>query len=213
MKVIDLKTIEYQIAWTVQKEMFNKALEQKKNNFPIENSLILCQHPAVYTLGKSADETNVLLNPKMLGADVLRIERGGDITFHGLGQLVGYPIFDLDSLNLGIKDFVFKIEQMLINTIAHYGLVAERDEKNAGVWLEVGTKHQRKIAALGFKISKKISMHGFSLNINTDLSWFQKIVPCGLVGLGVTSLQKELKKEIDFKSTQEIMLKEFKKVL
>ena len=211
MKILELNIIEYQDAWDIQKQLFKQAIENKSNNLLNENTLIFCEHPPVYTLGKSGDETNFLMTKEMLGAEIFRIERGGDVTFHGLGQLVGYPIFDLETLNLGIKDFVFKIEQMIINTVAHFGLKAERDEKNAGVWLDVGKKNQRKIAALGFKISKKISMHGFALNINTDLSWFSKVVPCGLVGLGVTSLEKELGAKQNFESVKEILLKEFKK--
>jgi len=211
MKILELNIIEYQDAWDIQKQLFKQAIENKSNNLLNENTLIFCEHPPVYTLGKSGDETNFLMTKEMLGAEIFRIERGGDVTFHGLGQLVGYPIFDLETLNLGIKDFVFKIEQMIINTVAHFGLKAERDDKNAGVWLDVGKKNQRKIAALGFKISKKISMHGFALNINTDLSWFSKVVPCGLVGLGVTSLEKELGAKQNFESVKEILLKEFKK--
>lgn len=209
MKVIDLGKSEYLKVWDFQKELYHKAIANKKENFPIENTLIFCEHPPVFTIGKSGKETNLLFSKEMLGAELYRIERGGDITFHGEGQLVGYPIFDLDSLNISIKDFVFGIEQMIINTVAHFGIKAERDEKNAGVWLGVGTKNQRKIAALGFKISKKISMHGFALNINTDLSWFNKVVPCGLVGLGVTSLEKELNEKQDFKEVQAILLQEF----
>lgn len=211
MKILELNTIEYQKAWDIQKQLFKQALENKANNIPNENTLILCEHPPVFTLGNNGSETNFLMTKEMLGAEIYRIERGGDVTFHGLGQLVGYPIFDLETLHLGIKDFVFKIEQMIINTVAHFGLKAERDEKNAGVWLDVGKKNQRKIAALGFKISKKISMHGFALNINTDLRWFAKVVPCGLVGLGVTSLEKELGAEQDFEKVKMILLSEFKK--
>lgn len=212
MKVIDLGKEDYLKVWEFQKTLYQKALALKKGNLPIENTLIFCEHPPVYTLGKSGNESNLLFSKELLGAEVYRIERGGDITFHGEGQLVGYPIFDLDSLNLGIKDFVFAIEQMIINTVAHYGIVAERDPKNAGVWLDVGKKNQRKIAALGFKISKKISMHGFALNINTDLAWFNKVVPCGLVGLGVTSLEKELGGLQDFNKVKEVLLAELKKV-
>lgn len=212
MKIIDLGKEDYLKVWDFQKDLYQNALALKKENLEVENTLIFCEHPPVYTLGKSGKESNLLFSKEMLGAEIYRIERGGDITFHGEGQLVGYPIFDLDSLNIGIKDFVFGIEQMIINTVAHYGLKAERDTKNAGVWLDVGTKNQRKIAALGFKISKKISMHGFALNINTDLAWFNKVVPCGLVGLGVTSLEKELGAKQDFQKTQGILLQEFKKV-
>jgi lipoyl(octanoyl) transferase len=212
MKLIDLGKEDYLKVWEYQKELYNKAIAQKKEHIDIENSLIFCEHPPVYTLGKSGNESNLLFSKEILGAPVYRIERGGDITFHGEGQLVGYPIFDLDSIDIGIKDFVFAIEEMIINTVAHYEIIAERDEKNAGVWLDVGKKNQRKIAALGFKISKKISMHGFALNINTDLSWFNKVVPCGLVGLGVTSLEKELNTKQDYKKVQAVLLSEFKKV-
>lgn len=212
MKLIDLGKEDYLKVWEYQKGLYNKAIAQKKEYIDIENSLIFCEHPPVYTLGKSGNESNLLFSKEILGAPVYRIERGGDITFHGEGQLVGYPIFDLDSIDIGIKDFVFAIEEMIINTVAHYGIIAERDEKNAGVWLDVGKKNQRKIAALGFKISKKISMHGFALNINTDLSWFNKVVPCGLVGLGVTSLEKELNTKQDYKKVQAVLLSEFKKV-
>ena len=211
MKLIDLKTIDYTEAWELQKTLFNTALEQKRHSKQTKNTLIFCQHPPVYTLGKSGNESNLLFSKKMLGAELIKIERGGDITFHGLEQLVGYPILDLDTLNIGIRDFVCKIEQVLINTISHYNIKAERDSKNAGVWIDVGTPKQRKIAALGFKISKKITMHGFALNVNTDLSWFQKIIPCGLVSLGVTSLEKELDSKQNFSAVQEALLKEFRK--
>tara|TARA_B110000495_G_C22973556_1_gene571606 strand:+ start:850 stop:1500 length:651 start_codon:yes stop_codon:yes gene_type:complete len=212
MRIIDLGKEDYLKVWDFQKELYHKALDLKKENLSVENTLIFCEHPPVYTLGKSGNESNLLFSKELLGAEVYRIERGGDITFHGEGQLVGYPIFDLDSLNIGIKDFVFAIEQVIINTVAHFGIEAARDPKNAGVWLAVGEKNQRKIAALGFKISKKISMHGFALNVNTDLTWFSKVVPCGLVGLGVTSLEKELKNKQDFQQVQAILLAEFKKV-
>lgn len=211
MKLLDLNTIAYQEAWDIQKQLFNAALDKKKQLLAVQNTLILCEHPAVYTLGNNGNETNFLLNKAMLGADIFYIERGGDVTFHGLGQQVGYPIFDLDSLGIGIKDFVFGIEQMIINTVLHYGIVTSRDTKNAGVWLDVGKKNQRKIAALGFKISKKVSMHGFALNVNTDLSWFNKVVPCGLVGLGVTSLAKELEAEQDMLQVKTILIAEFQK--
>lgn len=211
MKILELNIIDYKEAWDIQKQLFKQALDNKSNNISNENTLVFCEHPPVFTLGNNGNESNFLMTKEMLGAEIYRIERGGDVTFHGLGQLVGYPIFDLETLQLGIKEFVFKIEQMIINTVAHYGLLAERDDENAGVWLDVGKKNQRKIAALGFKISKKISMHGFALNINTDLSWFSKVVPCGLVGLGVTSLEKELGEKQDFESVKAILLKEFKK--
>lgn len=211
MNLIELNLIDYKEAWDFQKQLFNDALQKKKQNLAIENRLIFCEHPPVYTLGKSGNESNLLISKEFLGAEVYRIERGGDITFHGPGQIVVYPIFDLEHYNLGVKNFIFKIEDVIINTLGHYGLKGARDEKNAGVWLDVGEKKQRKIAALGFKLSRFISMHGLALNINTDLSWFTKMVPCGLPGLGVTSLEKELGAKQDFEKVKEILLSEFKK--
>lgn len=211
MNRIELNLVDYKKAWDFQKELFNDALQKKKAKEVIENKLIFCEHPPVYTLGKSGDESNLLISKEFLGADVYRIERGGDITFHGPGQIVAYPIFDLEKYNLGVKDFIYKIEAVIINTLAHYGLSAGRDAKNAGVWLDVGTKDQRKIAALGFKLSRYISMHGLAFNVNTDLSWFTKMVPCGLVGLGVTSLEKELGAKQDFEAVKDLMFQEFQK--
>lgn len=209
MKLIERKLIDYKEAWDFQKELFNDALQKKKQKIAIENKLIFCEHPPVYTLGKSGEESNLLVSKEFLGAAVYRIERGGDITFHGPGQLVAYPIFDLEQYNLGVKDFIYKVEDVIINTLAHYGLQGERDKKNAGVWLDVGTKNQRKIAALGFKLSRFVSMHGLAFNVNTDLSWFTKMVPCGLVGLGVTSLEKELGAKQDFEAVKKVLFKEF----
>lgn len=211
MQFIDLELIEYQKAWDIQKQFFNEALLQKKQKIKFKNKLIFCEHLPVYTLGKSGEESNLLTSKELLGAEVYRIERGGDITFHGPGQLVAYPIFDLEQYQLGVKDFIFKIEEIIINTIAHYGLQGARDDKNAGVWLDVGTKNQRKIAALGFKLSRYVSMHGLALNVNTDLTWFSKMVPCGLLGLGVTSLEKELGAKQDFEAVKELMFQEFLK--
>lgn len=207
----DLGTIDYQKAWDYQKKLFQKALQQKKEQKTPENKLLLCEHPPVYTLGKSGKESNLLFSKELLGAEVFRIERGGDITFHGLGQLVAYPIFDIEQYHLGVKDFIYKVEQSIIDCIAHYGLKGERDSKNAGVWLDVGTAQQRKICALGFKLSRYVSMHGLALNVHTDLQWFQKMIPCGLVGLGVTSLAKELGEKPNFDEVKQHLTNAFQK--
>ena len=213
MQLTDLKIIDYKKAWDIQKEYYQKALLCKKESKRVENNLFFCEHPPVYTLGKSGKESNLLFSKETLGAPVYRIERGGDITFHGLGQLVAYPIFDLEQFGLGVKDFIYKIEAVIINLCEQYGLSAGRDSNNAGVWLDVGTKNQRKIAALGFKLSRYISMHGLAFNVNTDLTWFNKMIPCGLPEFGVSSLEKELGKKQDFEEVKykmhQAFLKEF----
>lgn len=211
MNLRDLGEIDYQEAWDIQKDYYQEALLNKKQSKKVTNNLLFCEHSPVYTLGKSGKESNLLFSKEVLGAPVFRIERGGDITFHGPGQLVVYPIFDLEQFGLGVKDFIYKIESVIINVCSYYGLSAGRDNKNAGVWLDVGTKNQRKIAALGFKLSRYVSMHGLAFNINTELSWFNKMVPCGLPGLGVTSLEKELGKKQDFNLVKEQMFSAFQK--
>lgn len=209
---------DYAKAWELQKQYFTENFEIKtgKRAGVTTNHLFLVEHPHVYTLGKSGDQNNLLLNDEMLkskGASFYKIERGGDITYHGPGQLVGYPVFDLDNFKISIKEFVFKIEEVLIRTVAHYGINAERLEGATGVWLEAHhPTHARKIAAIGMKISKKISMHGFALNVNTNLNYFNYIIPCGLKDKGVTSLQKELGREIPMDEVLKLLQQEFESV-
>ncbi len=210
--------VDYKEAWEIQKKLFLENFEIKtgKREGNTSNHLFLLEHPHVYTLGNSGDEKNLLLSNEMLqakGASFYKIERGGDITYHGPGQLVGYPVFDLDTLNVSIKDFVFNIEEVLIRTVALYGITATRLEGATGVWLD--TRHPtkaRKIAAIGMKISKKVSMHGFALNVNTNLEYFGHIVPCGLQDKGVTSLQKELKREVSMEEVIQILIEKFEEV-
>ncbi len=210
--------MEYRKAWSVQKELFTRNFNIKtgKTKGDTSNHLFLLEHPHVYTLGNSGDKDNLLLSDEMRNKKMLsffKIERGGDITYHGPGQLVGYPVFDLDKLHLSIKEFVYNIEEMLIDTVAHFGIVAERLEGATGVWLDSYHPHKaRKIAAIGMKISKKISMHGFALNVNTNLEYFNYIIPCGLKNKGVTSIEKELGKEVPLSEVTAVLKHAFEKV-
>jgi lipoyl(octanoyl) transferase len=210
--------VDYKEAWDLQKELFLENFEIKtgKREGETSNHLFLLEHSHVYTLGKSGDKNNLLLSDKLLKlkkASFYKIDRGGDITYHGPGQLVGYPVFDLDTLNFSIKDFVFNIEEMLIQVVAHYGIFASRLAGATGVWLDAHHPQKaRKIAAIGMKISKKVSMHGFALNVNTNLDYFNHIIPCGLQDKGVTSLQKELNREVSMEEVTEVLITKFEEI-
>lgn len=215
---IDWGTIEYAQAWHQQEEIFNKILETKKLGQSTEalQKVILCEHPHVYTLGKSGAENNLLVNQAFLAsinATFFKTNRGGDITYHGPGQLVGYPILDLEIYHLGLKDYVHLIEESIIQTIAEYGIVGTRLEGATGVWLDVGTLQARKICAIGVKASRYVTMHGYALNVNTDLSYFNHINPCGFVDKGVTSIQKELQKEVAMSEVKRVFERRFVELL
>lgn len=217
--VLDWGLLEYKQAWSQQEDLFNAILAQKKENHqtPIitQDFLILVEHPHVYTLGKSGEEDNLLLNYMQLqakDAQFVQTNRGGDITYHGPGQLVGYPILNLENYKIGLREYIKNLEESVIRTVAHYGLKATRSDGAAGVWLDVGTPNERKICAIGVKSSRYVTMHGFALNVNTDLSYFNHINPCGFTDKGVTSLQKELGKEIDFDEVKMIYKQEFENV-
>lgn len=215
---IDWGTIEYAQAWHQQEEIFNKILETKKLGQSTEalQKVILCEHPHVYTLGKSGAENNLLVNQAFLDsiqATFFKTNRGGDITYHGPGQLVGYPILDLENYHLGLKDYVHLIEESIIQTIAEYGIVGTRLEGATGVWLDVGTPQARKICAIGVKASRYVTMHGYALNVNTDLSYFNHINPCGFVDKGVTSIQKELQKEVAMSEVKRVFERCFVELL
>lgn len=211
-----LGLINYTEAWDYQKKLFNNLIEKKQKGEKGENLLLLCEHPHVYTLGKNGNRKNLLISDtqlKKIGAAFYPIDRGGDITYHGPGQLVGYPVFDLDTLHLSIKEFVFNIEEVLIRTVGEYGITATRLEKATGVWIDARVPGKaRKIAAIGMRIHNKVSMHGFALNINTNLDYFNNIIACGLQDKGVTSLQKELGMPVDEKEVMEILLNKFEEV-
>jgi lipoyl(octanoyl) transferase len=177
--------------------------------------LIFVDHQHVYPLGKSGDEHNLLLNYIQLqakDATFFRTNRGGDITYHGPGQIVGYPIIDLENFDIGLRQYIYNLEEAIIKTIAEFGLEGSRDESATGVWLDVGKPTARKICAIGVKSSRHVTMHGFAFNVNTNLDYFQHINPCGFVDKGVTSLQKELGKEQDFEAIKALTRQKFAEV-
>lgn len=182
--------IPYAEAWELQKS-YSEAVQNDKQAPAV---LLLCEHPNVYTLGKSGNAHNLLIDDaflKQIGATYYRTDRGGDITFHGLGQLVGYPILDLESLGMSLREYIHGLEQSVIDTVAEYGIAAGRLTGAIGVWVEPETPRARKICAVGVKASRYVTMHGFALNITTDLSYFNHIHPCGFVDKGVTSIAQE----------------------
>ena len=202
----DLGLIDYKQCWDFQEELFAEILAVKSSNrkenktVSTKNHLIFCEHQHVYTLGKSGDEKNLLVNEDYLksrGATFHKINRGGDITYHGPGQIVGYPILDLDNFFTDIHKYLRFLEEAVILTLKEYGLESERSPGETGVWLDVGTPKARKICALGVKSSRWVTMHGFAFNVNSDLSYFGNIIPCGITDKSVTSLQKELGMEVD----------------
>jgi len=210
IETIDWGLIEYNEAWEKQEELFNATIDLKVKNEPTRNSLIFCEHPHVYTLGKSGDEHNMLLNYIQLqakDATFVKSNRGGDITYHGPGQVVGYPIFDLANFNLGLKQYIHKIEEAIINTLALYAIPTTRMEGATGVWLDVGKPTCRKICAIGVRSSRFVTMHGFALNVNTQLEYFSHINPCGFIDKGVTSMQKELGAEVDMEKLKATLRK------
>ena len=205
VKIIDLGQLSYGESLTVQEQYFNQIIELKRANRTQEhpqqtpNYLLWVEHPPVVTLGKSGKKEHLLLDAKGLeaeGIEFFQTNRGGDITFHGPGQLVVYPIFDLDNFFTDIHKYLRFLEEAVILTLKDYGIESSRSSGETGVWLEVGTPFARKICAMGVRASRWVTMHGLALNINTDLKYFNHIIPCGIQGKGVTSLQKELKQEV-----------------
>ena len=188
--------IPYQEAWDKQELLFNANLAKKRENDATENHFIICEHPHVYTLGKSGDAANMLLNTELLearGATLVRTNRGGDITYHGPGQIVGYPIIDLENFSLSLKQYIHTLEEVIIKTLATYGIHGEHNSEATGVWLDTANpQKRRKICAIGVKASRYITMHGFALNLNTDLSYFQAINPCGFINGQVASIHTEM---------------------
>lgn len=202
----DWGMVDYDEALTRQRNLFEEALCAKSALLSINNRWIFCEHPPVITMGKHGKKTNLLLTEDLLeqhGIAYFETERGGDVTFHGPGQIVAYPILDLESLGIGLRQYIEYLEEIVIRTLADYGLKGERVAGASGVWLGKGTKDERKICAIGVKSSRFVTMHGFALNINTDLSYFSFIHPCGFTEKGVTSLQQELKKTISLESIKE----------
>jgi len=235
VKIIDLGLIDFKKAWDYQEKLFSEVVQIKINNRkiatepqlstlnsqfltlnaqqPTPNYLLFCEHPHVYTLGNSGNKENLLINEQQLvqkKATYYKINRGGDITYHGPGQIVGYPILDLDNFFTDIHKYLRFLEEMVIRTLAEYGVESGRSKGETGVWLDAENPSKaRKICAMGVRASRWVTMHGFAFNINTDLAYFGNIVPCGIVDKSVTSLDKELGKKVDIEEVKEKLKKHF----
>ena len=220
----DLGLIDYKEAWDLQQESLDSVVRQKldtsettaENQIPGGQVVYFCEHPHVYTLGKSGRNQNLLIPDAFLekiNASFYKIDRGGDITYHGPGQVVGYPIIDLEALHIKVKDYVWGLEEMVIRTLAESGIVAGRLEGATGVWLDAGLPGKtRKICAIGVRVSRYVTMHGFALNVNTDLRYFQYINPCGFTDKGVTSMQQESGREMKISDVRECLKDKFSEV-
>lgn len=215
-----LGNIAYQKAWDYQTQLFESIIAQKIQNrnasqaICTSNYLLLCEHPHVYTLGKSGSMDNVLLSEEALKEkkiDFYKINRGGDITYHGYGQIVGYPILDLDNFSTDIHWYMRSLEEVIIRSIADFGLQGERLQGFTGVWLDT-RKNPRKICAMGVKTSRWVTMHGFALNVNTDLRYFDYIIPCGIKDKAVTSLAYELGREVPMQEVEQHIVRHFAEV-
>ncbi len=220
-KFVHLGSIDYKAAWDYQGEVFGKILAIKSANrtrpdeqqLPTDNYVIFCEHPHVYTLGKSGKSTHLLIPDDVLqkiGATYYHINRGGDITYHGPGQIVGYPILDLENFFTDIHQYMRTLEESVIRTLSEYDVPAGRIAGLTGVWVDADAPQRaRKICALGVKTSRWVTMHGFALNVNTDLSYFGHIVPCGITDKAVTSLEKELGKKVDMAEVETVLKQKF----
>lgn len=205
-RFIDLGRKSYREVWKQQEELLETVKEQKKQKERTSNYLLFVEHNPVYTLGRSGNDGNMLMNAiqlKAKHAEFIKVDRGGDITYHGPGQLVVYPVIDMENFSLGVKDYVNDLEEVVIKSLAAYGIAGQRLPGATGVWLEADTKAARKICAIGVRCSQYVTMHGFALNVNTDLNYFSYIHPCGFVDKGVTSIAKELGREIDMQEVKE----------
>jgi lipoyl(octanoyl) transferase len=210
--VKDLGVLSYDKSWEHQKRIFDNIISQKINNRTLkkkiktENHLLIVEHKPVYTIGKSGEISNLLLDDqelKLKGIDFKKINRGGDITFHGLGQIVGYPILDLDNFFTDIGLYLRTLEEVIISTIGFFGIKGFRIDGETGVWVKDESNSLKKICAFGIKASRWVTMHGFALNVNTDLTYFDNIIPCGISDKGVTSLQEILNQKIAPKTVKE----------
>ena len=205
--------LSYEDGLTKQESLFQTILANKKNKVDENlNTLLLVEHHPVYTLGKSGKLENLKRKPEEVGAEFFKTNRGGDITYHGPGQITGYPIFDLELFGIGLAQYIWNVEEAIIQTIANFGLIGTRIETASGVWLDADNEKARKICAGGVKASRYVTMHGFAFNVNTDLSFFNHIIPCGIDDKGVTSLAKELGESQDFDAIQDLVAAKFYEV-
>lgn len=215
----DLKTIEYGTAWELQEYLLKtgndakiKLSKEPHSQIKIPNYLLMCQHPHVYTLGKHGDAQNLLLNSDNLRKKNIafyKTNRGGDITYHGPGQLVAYPILDLEQFFTDIRKYIDLLEESIIHTIAEYGIKGERLQGSTGVWISPNAQKARKICAIGIRCRRWITIHGLALNINTNLEYFKNIIPCGIANKGVTSMEQELGEPVDEKEVAQIFCQKF----
>ena len=207
----DWGTIDYREAWQRQEEIFDRQIDNKQNKLPTENNLIFCEHPHVYTIGKSGNAGNMLIDDGTV--PVYRTDRGGDITYHGFGQIVGYPVFDLESLGIGLREYITRLEEAVIRLLDDYDIEGGHYAEGTGVWIDTALPSKtRKICAIGVKSSRYVTMHGFALNVNTDLSYFGRINPCGFTDRGVTSMKKELGKNLDIDEVKQKLFKHIEEV-
>jgi len=227
VKFTDLGIIDYKAAWDYQEELLQQNVllksDARKNNpdyilkdLPTQHYFLLCEHNPVYTLGKSGSMNNVLMSEEVMkenGIQFFKTNRGGDITFHGPQQIVGYPVLDLEKMYTDIGRYLRNLEETIILTIAEYGIIGERSVGETGVWIDAGVKgKERKICAIGVRCSRWVTMHGFALNVNTDLDYFNHIIPCGIQDKQVTSLQKEMGMAVNYEEVKEKLKKNFEKV-
>lgn len=216
LEIIDWNQVPYTEGWNRQTVLFDEIVAAKRAGTSYVNHIVFCEHPHVYTLGRSGKEANMLLGEEQLqriGATLYHIDRGGDITYHGPGQQVCYPILNLEEFGLGLKEYVHLLEEAVIGVCASYGIEAGRVDKATGVWLDGDTSRARKICAIGVRSSHYVTMHGLALNVNTDLRYFSYINPCGFVDKGVTSLQHELGCEVSMAEVKERLGKELFRLL
>lgn len=218
--LLDLGRKDYKETWDFQEKLFKEIVDiklEKRNNPSLitPNHFLFVEHPHVYTLGKSGDISNLLLSEKQLeakGATFYKINRGGDITYHGPGQIVGYPILDLENFFTDIHKYLRLLEETIILTLSEYNIIGARSEGETGVWLDVGTPFARKICAMGVRASRWVTMHGFALNVNADLGYFDNIIPCGIRGKAVTSMHVELNSNVDEEEVKGKILNHFSKL-
>lgn len=226
----DLGCMDYKTCWDLQQELFDARVARKRaggagsslvpdtENAPGDNAgtILLVEHPPVYTLGKSGHAENLLIARETLegmGAQFFHIDRGGDITFHGPGQLVCYPILDLEQLGIGLREYIEALEEAVIRTVAEYGIAAGRIAGASGVWIDPGKARPRKICAIGVRSSRYVTMHGFALNVTTDLRWFSRINPCGFTDRGVTSIAAETGREIGMSEVKSLVVQFLSEIL
>jgi lipoyl(octanoyl) transferase len=217
IEFLDFGLKDYKDSWDEQEKLFKQVTDNKINalNKDFGGYFILVEHPHVYTLGKSGEVSNLLINEQFLKnieATFYRINRGGDITYHGPGQIVGYPIIDLEKFGMGIREYIERLEEVIILSLKEYGIESGRLDGATGVWLDANTSKARKICAIGVRASRFITMHGFAMNINTNLQYFSYINPCGFQDKGVTSLEKELGAKQDFEKAKNIVRNNFLKL-